>query len=73
MEFIKSKDDKLKQKNENINSTKKLKEGLNTSNMSKDAGMNGIIDEIGNLMKKFANEVNITNNNTNQIVGKIYI
>jgi len=73
MEFIKSKDDKLKQKNENINSTKKLKEGLNTSNMSKDVGMNGIIDEIGNLMKKFANEVNITNNNTNQIVGKIYI
>lgn len=54
------KEDKNKFNEENEKDSKKQKEGLNASNISRDVGMNDIIDQIGNLMKKFANEVNVT-------------
>lgn len=73
MENIIKKDDKVYLFDENKENSKifrKQKDGLNTSNVSKDIGMNDIIDQIGNLMKKFANEVNVTKGNITQIEGK---
>lgn len=35
-----------------------IKDNSNVSYLSKDIGMNDILDQIGNLMKKFAVEVN---------------
>lgn len=76
MENLIAKEDKvnhLHENNDNSKLIKKQRDGLNTTNVSKDVGMNDIIDQIGNLIKKFANEVNTTKGNIIQNEGKLYI
>jgi len=70
MENFITNEDKFPELNDKRNNSKKQKDGFNTSNISRDVGMNDIIDQIGNLMKKFANEVNTTKNNITQNEGK---
>ncbi len=47
----------------------KTNDSLNTSNATRDVGMNDIIDQIGNLMKKFANEVNLQKEEASLVIG----
>lgn len=74
MDKSKNNQEKVEINNENRDKNKllfKTKEALNVSNMTRDVGMNDIIDQIGNLMKKFANEVNVQKADTTEIEGNI--